>query len=290
MYFSRAMDWEKIDLKHKQLLYDKLKAITVPLSEFSFANLYLFRHIHKYEVAENEGDVFVRGATYDGSTFYLPTKDIREYDRETLLEMQKDVDFFFPIPQEWSVSFDMDEAEQTNDEGDSDYIYTVEKMCTYKGRKLHKKRNLLKQFRQNYEHMAFPMVGDHVQTAKQILEDWQEGSGQAKEDTDYHACCEALKLNKELNLCGLVYYADEEPAGFVLGEELNRHTFVIHFAKGLVDFKGVYQFLFNNFAKILPERYTYLNFEQDLGKTALRMAKSSYIPDQMLKKYRLRLK
>jgi uncharacterized protein len=46
--------------------------------------------------------------------------------------------------------------------------------------------------------------------------------------------------------------------------------------------------MYNHFAKILPKQYAFLNFEQDLGKLALRIAKSSYDPDRILKKYRVR--
>jgi hypothetical protein len=76
----------------------------------------------------------------------------------------------------------------------------------------------------------------------------------------------------------------------VLGEELNEETFVLHFAKARTKFKGVYQFMFNNFAKILPPKYQYLNLEQDLDKENLRVFKSSYVPDVMLKKARVRLR
>jgi hypothetical protein len=91
-------------------------------------------------------------------------------------------------------------------------------------------------------------------------------------------------------LCGGIYYADGEPAGFVLGEEVNEETFVLHFAKGRTKFKGVYQYMFNTFAKILPPKYKYLNLEQDLDKENLRVFKSSYVPDAMIKKARVKLR
>ena len=45
--------------------------------------------------------------------------------------------------------------------------------------------------------------------------------------------------------------------------------------------------MFNHFANMLPRKYEFLNFEQDLGKLALKIAKSSYHPDRMLNKYRV---
>jgi len=109
-------------------------------------------------------------------------------------------------------------------------------------------------------------------------------------DTDYAACLEALDRYEELVLCGGIYYADNEPAGFVLGEEINDETFVLHFAKARTKFKGIYQYLFNNFAGILPPKYKYLNLEQDLDKENLRVFKASYLPDVMLRKARVSLK
>ena len=85
-------------------------------------------------------------------------------------------------------------------------------------------------------------------------------------------------------------YADGVPAGFTLGEEAGDDTFVLHFAKARTQFKGVYQYLFNNFARVLPPKYKYLNLEQDLDKENLRVFKSSYVPDRMLRKARVSLK
>ncbi len=91
-------------------------------------------------------------------------------------------------------------------------------------------------------------------------------------------------------LCGGAYYAEGEPAGFLLGEELNRETFGIHFAKALKRFKGIYQYMFNNFASVLPASCTYINMEQDLGIQALRHSKTSYMPEFKLEKFRVKLR
>jgi len=110
------------------------------------------------------------------------------------------------------------------------------------------------------------------------------------EDTDFGPCHEALDKYEELVLCGGIYYAAGEPAGFVLGEELNSETFVLHFAKARTTFKGIYQYMFNNFAKVLPPKYRFLNLEQDLDRENLRVFKSSYVPDAMLRKARVSLR
>lgn len=161
-------------------------------------------------------------------------------------------------------------------------------MSTYAGRKLHKKRNLLKQFTQTYTARAYMIDDERMKDAVYVLDKWQENSETPKEETDYFACSEALRLYHELDICGGIYYANGEPAAFILGEELTDDTYVMHFAKGLINFKGIYQYVYNDFASILPKKYEYINFEQDLGSMALRIAKTSYIPDVSVKKYRVR--
>jgi hypothetical protein len=220
----------------------------------------------------------------------MPTVDVRSLDIGYLKDMMRTVDFLFPVPEEWLSAFDPGEFEITFAEGDADYEYTVEKMSLLKGRNLHKKRNLLKQFLEMYKHEALPLTNDRLDHARFILDDWLAAPEMKAEDTDFGPCREALDRYEELVLCGGIYYANDEPAGFVLGEELNEETYVLHFAKARTKFKGIYQYMFNNFAKVLPPKYKYLNLEQDLDKENLRVFKTSYIPDVMLKKARVRLR
>ena len=283
------MQRERLSLHHKNLLAQRLRSITVPLSEYSFPNLYLFRRTHDYEVVLDQ-EIFIRGRSYDGHFYLMPTMDVRSLDIAYLKDMMRGVDFLFPVPVEWLSVFSPDEFEISFAEGDADYMYTVEKMSTLAGRKLHKKRNLLKQFLEAYRHEALPLTNDHLDQARSVLDDWQKDTGLDAGQTDYGPCREALDRYEELVLCGGITYAEGEPAGFVLGEEVNDETYVLHFAKALTKFKGVYQFMFNNFAKILPPKYKYLNLEQDLDKENLRVFKSSYVPDALVKKARVRLK
>lgn len=283
------MQTETLGLKHKDLLSARLKKVDVPLSEYSFANIYLFRENHNYEVMTN-GEIFIKGRTYDGHTYLMPTARLHERDLPGIKDLMNDVDFLFPIPEEWLGLFDQNEFDISYDEGDRDYVYTVEKMSTLKGRRLHKKRNLLSQFMARYKHQALPLTNDLLEQARFILNEWQASSGMEPAQTDFGPCLEALDRYEELVLCGGIYYADGEPAGFVLGEELNRKTFVLHFAKARTTFKGIYQYLFNNFANILPPQYEYLNLGQDLNRENLRLFKSSYVPDLLLRKARVRLR
>lgn len=283
------MNYEKLDFQHKEQLVENFSKIKVSLSEYSFANVYLFRKNHQYEVI-NDGQIFLKGHTYDGQTFLMPTVDIQQLDFDHLKELMKTVNFLFPIPEAWLPYFSENEFTFSYNEADTDYVYTVEKMATFKGRKLSKKRNLLKQFLSRYQPDTYCLNFAKIKDAVHILEQWQEDVSSPPEDTDYHACLESLNKLEALDLFGIIYYVDSEPAGFIISEDLTDEMLALHFAKGKRKFKGLYQYMYNTFANVLSDKYTQLNFEQDLGKLALKIAKSSYIPDALLKKYRVMLK
>ncbi|MFH1799644.1 MAG: phosphatidylglycerol lysyltransferase domain-containing protein [Candidatus Omnitrophota bacterium] len=278
---------EKLGLEHQTLLRDRLKNAGSFLSEFSFANLYLFREVHDYHVVTIPEGIFISGRAYDSRRFLMPAAEIRKEEADAVLRLLKEGEFIFPVPEEWLPAFDEKKVSFKSSEDDSDYIYTVEKLSTYQGQKLHGQKNLLNQFLSRYAPEARPLTQDRMDDARKVLEAWQEDVGEEKPATDYFPCREAFERYDELILCGGIYYVEGEAAGFIIGEEVRPDMFTLHFAKGKRKFKGLYQYMDNHFTKILPKQYAFLNFEQDLGKLALRIAKSSYHPDKVLKKYRI---
>jgi hypothetical protein len=280
------MKEEPLSLNHKSLLRELFQSSGAPLSEYSFANLYLFREKHAYSVLIDEVP-FIRGKSYSGSEYLMPTGDVRKIDRVLLDRMIDRCGRLFPIPEEWLSAIPEPDYLISHDDAESDYLHLIEKLATYSGRHLHSKRNLLHQFMDRYSCEALPLTNDRLADARRVLDAWNETSDIPPEATDYGACVEALSLYEELVLCGGIYYADGEPAGFLMGEELDPSTFVIHFAKADRRFKGIYQYMYRQFAGIMPSKYALFNFEQDLGLDSLRQTKASYHPDKMAIKYRI---
>ena len=281
------MNSQPLSLNHRSLLLDRLKAIPIPISEYSFPNLYLFRDTHKYEVIKEGEDIWIRGRSYDGHAYLMPIRDVRKMDPDSLSRITGTADYLYPIPEEWLIAFPEDRYSRSYDAGESDYLYQTERIATFAGKKLHKKKNLLNFFLKRYSHDAEPLIEERVPDTLSILDDWQEESGQGRDDTDYIAAREALEKMEELVLCGGIWYAEGRPSGYILGEEITGDTFALHFAKGLTRYKGIYQYIFSSFASVLPGTYTYLNMEQTLGKEALRHSKESYFPETKLLKWRI---
>ena len=285
------MEFETLEYAHRARLAPILRAKNSYLSEYSFTNAYLFRNPHKYQVAVSDGCTFLHGVTYDNKTYMMPVCPLEIIPTSKLIEMGSHVDFFFPIQEEWLSFFPEDKFSYTFLEGDSDYIYLTERLATMAGRKLAKKRNLLKQYNEGYKIEDYELTLDRFEDAKYILDTWEKDiQSMENHGTDYAETLEALEKMNEFNLRGMISYADNKPSGFVLGEELNDESFALHFAKGIREYKGIYQHLYNAFSQRMLPHYKYMNFEQDLGKDTLRQAKSTYYPDEMRKKYRVALK
>ena len=152
---------------------------------------------------------------------------------------------------------------------------------------LHKKKNLMSQLLASYEMTVAAYTPSLQREAEQILRDWLQDKQLEAGDADEQPCREALALSNQLGLEGFMYFANGRPAGFLLSEELQPGVWVIRFAKGLVRYKGISQFMFHHFALRTDRQMQWLNFEQDLGMPNFRRTKLSYQPSALIAKWRL---
>ena len=94
----------------------------------------------------------------------------------------------------------------------------------------------------------------------------------------------ALHHFDSLSLIGGALRVDNEIIAFSFGAPINHNTFGVHVEKADVNFDGAYTVINQEFASHLPEQYTYVNREEDLGIPGLRQAKLSYQPTILLEK------
>jgi hypothetical protein len=280
---------DELDLAHKDWLDEVLATLGDGLSEYSFANLYLFRDVHEYRIIRGELS-FIEGRTYDGCRYLMPLFDPAEADQPLLVEKLAGYDFLFPVSDSALMRMDNETFRASHVEEDSDYLYSAEKLETYRGKKLRKKQLQLEQFLRLGKIASHPMTPGGETDGLRVLEGWQAANGKPREQTDYHQCCEALAKMEALGLSGYIHYVADEPAGFVLAEPLGAGDCVVHFAKGIKKFNGIYPYMFNHLAVRHSGRYPRYNFEQDLGIANFRKNKRSYDPDCLLHKHRVTLR
>lgn len=283
------METTPLCLKHSTILQPLFQSLALCLSEYSFTSRFLFRRENEIQISFDNSMVWLRGKKKNGTTYLMPTVDLRKIPAQILLEKLKEVDCFYPIPESWISSFNSDYFRIDYNRDDSDYLFKREKIADYPGRNLSAKRNLVKQFLDSYTVRIIPYGKEHYEDGLLILKQWQN-SIKGKE-ADSFACKDGLQFAGELGLLGYIIYIDEQPAAFILGEVFQPHLFVIHFAKGLTQYKGIYPFLFKELANRLSEReISCLNWEEDLGIEGLRQSKLSYQPNTLASKFYVFLK
>jgi len=280
-------DFAPIALPMIDQMHPSLNLLKDGISEFTFSNLYLFRHTYDYKVARLPGEGVVIKGTKEGKTFfYLPCC---MSNKQIFDELMLSHDYMKNLSDSQAALHRIElEARGyivQEDRDNFDYLYFRKDLAELSGREYHKKRNLVNGFISSYECEQKPLKKENVCDAIAVLDEWRAAKGV---DGDYRAAREGLELFEELGMRGAVYYIQNEPVGWCLGEPLSKGTmFAVHFEKASERFKGIYQFINQAFAQSLPAYFKLINREQDLGNEGLRQAKMTYRPCGFVSKYRI---
>ena len=170
----------------------------------------------------------------------------------------------------------------------SDYIYNIEDLVNLKGKKYHSKRNFVNSFKLNYFNWEYKKL-DKVMLREclKIDENWLEYKNNVNELLTYESQMINLVLEyfEELGLFGGSILVDGKLIGFSLGYKINDDIMDNIIEKALIEYKGVYSILLQQFLSHLERNFKYVNREEDLGLENLRKAKLSLHPCFVLEKY-----
>ena len=287
---GRYPEFSPLSLEAIYAIKAHLQCLKDGISELTFGSLYFFRNFYKYKISRfNEHTLLFLGEERQKPFFFtigapLPVSTIRE--------LYRDCAYWKLISESYLSNneslFQNLKALPTEDRDNFDYLYTRLSLSTLSGKQLHKKKNHVNGFLQNYPDFTLKKLdADTQKDAYKILDIWATEQTDLYE-TDYAAAQQALELPEIANFLGLVLYVQGIPVAWCLAELTVQGTIaVVHFEKARTDFRGSYQYINYAFAQSLPEQVVYINREQDLGDEGLRHAKMSYKPEGFVKKYRL---
>lgn len=169
-----------------------------------------------------------------------------------------------------------------------DYIYLREDLATLKGKKYQAKRNHINNFNKKYTYEYVPITPDLVPKCLQLECKWfnanREEKGEEELNDERRSMIYALNHFDALGLIGGAICIDHQIVAFSFGAPINHNTFGVHVEKADVAYEGAYAVINKEFASHLPEKYIYVNREEDLGIPGLRKAKLSYNPYILLEK------
>ena len=284
MTIAQYPDFSEVSMDMRELLHPRFQSLPDGVSEFTFANIYLFRHTHNYQISQLDNDLFaVAGKDGQSPFFMLPFGLPPKTELADLFGKYKEMKC---VCESQARMLETLGYEVREDRDNFDYLYARQDLVNLTGRKFHKKKNLLNMFIKNNECQAKPLLEEYRDDAIEILDRWNAQHGGPN---DVSAAREALEKMWPLQLCGGIFYVEGTPTAYCLGEELALgSSFVLHFEKAVLsdELKGIYQFINQAFASILPEKYETVNREQDLGDPGLRRSKESYNPIGFIRKHR----
>lgn len=248
-------------------------------AEYAFANIWLFRQVHRYRYAEDPIP-HIRGLTYDGAIHAMPISAVDGDAADALFA--DGIDCLYPFGEEGPELGRQLGCEVEYRDADSDYWFCADAMAKLSAAKTRRSqaRIYFEQNRPSFESWHAGLA----EAAHEILEGWSHDVTRAAEQTDLHECREAIVLADWLGLEGGVVWVGSTPVAFLLAS-VSANARVVHFAKGRRAHSHAYPWMFATYAR--QSGALWLNFEQDLGIQGLAQSKRAYRPARIQPKYRL---
>jgi len=279
-----------LELADRALFQELFHSLQPMVSEFSFANLFLFRQVHQYTVTDVADSLVVFGCGYDSSPYFLPP--LSGERGKTARRLLGDGHSLYGADEQFVAEhLSGDDFIVTADRDSDDYLYLRSELAELPGNRFHKKKNRINYFTSRHNYSVEPFSGKHLEGTLQLMDEWQRIRGDETSRSltaETAATREGLLLAAELGLAGVVVLIDGHVAAFALGELLNDATTVCHFEKAGPFHEGLAQLVNREFSRSQPSGCIYINREQDLGESGLRAAKLSYHPVAMVRKFRVK--
>lgn len=164
-----------------------------------------------------------------------------------------------------------------------DYVYRADDLRNLTGQRYQPKRNHINRFKATYPDYRYEeLTPSHFDECLALEREWRrtrEGQHTAPEqEAEQRAMLRAFEHFEELGLIGGCIYVGDRMVAFTYGSALNDHTFDTHVEKADTEYDGAFTIINKLFAQHLPERFTLINREEDMGLEGLRQSKLSYHP------------
>lgn len=289
------MQFKQLELEDIPILKPYFLRHGSDICDYTIGGMFLWREFYKMEYAI-EGDTCYSRVHNEQNTkilYNLPMgPDIRK-GIARIIEIEKDNPAqlrFVTIEERFLPYFENQEVEFTHHNQDrySDYVYLSSEFRNLSGKRNHKRRNHIQQFKRYCEDdWSFKeMTVEDVPAVKKFFEENYAVDPNANEEEleENKRAMEAVDRFADYDMFGGILYAKGEIVGFSISEIVGRTMFV-HIEKAARRVPGVYQMLNHQFAEYFAQDVELINREDDAGDEGLRRSKMSYHPLDLFKKF-----
>jgi hypothetical protein len=293
------MDFKPITIADREIITKYTWESDFKNCDFAFSNMCSWRFLYDSEFTVDDGFLFIRFHVDNGThhhrayMFPIGKGDIRqainkiEDDAESLgtsflllgvtQESKQLLDGTFP-----------NEFTYFPERDYFDYIYLRDDLQFLKGKKFQPKRNHINKFNRLYKYEYIPITPEIAPQCMELEQLWLSAnvSDEYREAlaNERRSLCFALRHFSELGLYGGAIVVEDRIVAFSYGSKINYNTFGVHVEKADINYEGIFSVINQELVSHLPEEYTYINREEDLGIEGLRKAKLSYNPILLLEK------
>ncbi|HHV29957.1 MAG TPA: DUF2156 domain-containing protein [Clostridium sp.] len=293
------LNFKALELHDRELFYEYLKNYDFMTYEYSFLTLYIWRKMYNTEFAIVDDAIVVKKHTGANGTYFMQPigadknkiagitsklNTIRKGNPD-FKYLYGDVETAFLNQLNENFGELVTSHEDTNN---FDYIFSCKDLIALSGSKYHRKKNQYNQFIKKYDYrieiiQSHEVIRDCIDLSLKWYDYKALDSEQLK--NEQKAIIDILNNIELFNIKGIAVYADNEIAGFAIGEKLNDKMATIHFEKGNYSFSGIYPFLNKSLIETCFSEVEFINLQEDLGIDGLRRAKLAYQPIKLEKKY-----
>jgi hypothetical protein len=251
-----SLSFEPLSLTHQGLVDDFFRRFPPQISEFTFTNLFIWRHYYQLRVSVVHGFLTLLGQPPGSAPFLFPPLgegDIRTWTQtvfETLRQAGHRVRISRvpgPVTDELAA---LPGVELVMDRDNSDYVYLTENLVQLSGNRYHSPKNHVNRLKKNKDWDYFPLTPELVSECLNLQEAWcrlrqcEESPSLLNEE---QAIVEAFKHIDFLPYRGGVIRIRGKVEAFSLGEILNPETVVIHVEKANPEIPGLYALINQQF-------------------------------------------
>ncbi len=287
------LTFSKPAIEDKEWVDECFKYVNSFNCEYTFGNLFVWATAYRTQIARYENFIICRWGKAPDYKYSLPIG--KGNFKKAVEEIISDAKFFGIKPIIYGVTsyyknlldeYFPDKFDYTYDDGDFDYIYSVEKMASLSGKKYHGKRNHITNFKKYHPDWSFETIdSSNINECIALHSNWINTH---EDDSDYsfefEAVLTAFENYDKLGFVGGILKVDGKAIAYTMGERHSEELFVTHFEKAPPEIQGAYPIINQEFTKNCLMDYQFVNREEDLGIEGLRKAKQSYNPEILLKK------
>lgn len=290
------LQFHPLALKDQRIYTECYQACEEKTADYSFMNIWAWQDKYHYEIAFAEKLCWLRSPCAEGFLYYAPVGNWSNCRWTEIFQR------YFPshckmvrIPGALAgyLSAQLPESKLISQREHWEYVYAVTELLNLTGEKYSTKRKLANHFRRTYPYETRRLKPSDTAAVLAFQTKWlneqpHRGRGVFKSlQAENQAINHLLSYWPEFpELYGQGIWIDNKLVAFSIGEGVDDKTFIVHFEKGLIAYKGVYQAM-NQIMLENNTQYTWVNREQDLGLPGLRKAKTEYHPSYMIRKYEL---